>query len=95
MNAKSARCSIARRAGTAAVASDHAAFVAGDPVWVMAANGVQRRAEYLGARVASVWRAGPPMVFVLYMDSHSVEAVEMDRVIPRRTGSRSVSYDAP
>jgi hypothetical protein len=94
MNAKSARCSVDRRAGTAAVASDRAAFVAGDPVWVMEANGAQRRAEYLGARVASVWRAGPPLVFVLYMDSHSAEAVEMDRVIPRHTGSRSAVYDA-
>jgi hypothetical protein len=53
----------------------------------MEANGAQRRAEYLGARVASVWRAGPPMVFVLYTDSHSAEAVEMDRVIPRRTAA--------
>ena len=67
-----------------AVASDRATFVPGEPVWVMEANGAQRRAEYLGARVASVWRAGPPMVFVLYADNHSAEAVEMDRVIPRR-----------
>jgi hypothetical protein len=87
MNAKSARRSIDRRPGTTTVASDHAPFVPGEPVWVMEADGAQRRAEYLGARVASVWRAGPPMVFVLYADSHSAEAVEMDRVIPRRTGS--------
>ena len=88
MNTKSATWSIDRRPGTRTVASDRTPFVAGDPVWVMEADGAQRRAEFLGARVASVWRAGPPMVFVLYTDSHSAEAVEMDRVIPRRTGSR-------
>ena len=93
MNSKSARPSIERRPGTRAVASDPAPFVAGEPVWVMEEDGAQRRAEYLGARVPSVWRAGPPMVFVLYTDSHWAEAVEMDRVIPRKTGSRKPVYD--
>jgi hypothetical protein len=85
MDPKLSKRSLDRCAGTAAVSSDCARFEPGEPVWVMEANGAQRRAEYLGARVVSVWRAGPPMVFVLYTDSQSVEAVEMDRVIPRRT----------
>jgi len=85
MNPKSARSRIDRRPGTATAGSDRAAFVPGGPVWVMEANGAQRRAEYLGARVVSVWRGEPPMVFVVYTDTHSAEAVEMDRVIPRRT----------
>ena len=74
-----------RRPGTATVSGDRALFKPGEPVWVMEANGAQRRAEYLGARVVSVWRGEPPMVFVVYTDTHSAEAVEMDRVIPRRT----------
>lgn len=85
MNPKSAGRSVERRSHTAALGSDRAPFEPGEPVWVMEANGSQRRAEYLGARVVSVWRSGPPMVFVLYADSHVAEAVEMDRVIPRRT----------
>jgi len=85
MYSKAGQRSPDRRAGTPAVSSDCARFEPGEPVWVMQANGAQRRAEYLGAGGVSVWRAGPPMVFVLYTDSRSAEAVEMDRVIPRRT----------
>jgi hypothetical protein len=51
----------------------------------MEADGARRRAEYMGARVVSVWRGGPPMALVRYPDSHFAEAVEMDRVIARRT----------
>jgi hypothetical protein len=69
--------------GTATADSDCVPFAPGEPVWVMEANGAQRRAEYLGARVVSVWRGGPLMVFVRYADSHCTEAVETDRVIPR------------
>jgi hypothetical protein len=85
MNPKSARSRIDRRPRAAPAGSDRAAFVPGKPVWVMEADGAQRRAEYLGARVPSVWRGGPPMVLVLYTDSHLTDAVEMDRVILRRT----------
>ncbi len=87
MNPRSTGRRIARRPGTATAGSDPAPFEPGEPVWVMDANGGQRRAEYMGARVVSVWRGGPPMVFVFYTDSHSVEAVETDRVIPRRTAA--------
>jgi hypothetical protein len=87
MNPKAPGRSIDRRPGMATVASDRTPFEPGEPVWVMEADGGQRRADYLGARVVSVWRGGPPMVFVLYADSHVAEAVEVDRVIPRRTPS--------
>ncbi len=85
MNPKSGRRCMERRPRMASMASGHASFELGEPVWVMEADGEQRRAEYMGARVVSVWRGGPPMAFVLYADSHSAEAVEMDRVIPRHT----------
>ena len=87
MNPNSTGRSVDRRPGTAMLGSDGAPFEPGEPVWVMEADGTQRRAEYLGARVMSVWRGGPPMVFVLYTGSHSAEAVEVDRVIPRRTAA--------
>ena len=87
MNPQSTRRSTNQRPGPATVGSDLAPFEPGEPVWVMEADGTQRRAEYLGARVMSVWRGGPPMVFVLHAGSHSAEAVEVDRVIPRRTAA--------
>jgi hypothetical protein len=87
MNPKSAGRTVAQPSDTAALGSDRGPFEPGEPVWVMEANGSQRSAEYLGARVVSVWRSGPPMVFVLYSDSHAAEAVEMDRVIPRHTAA--------
>jgi len=87
MNPNSTGRSVDQRSDAAALGSDRAPFEPGEPVWVMEANGSQRSAEYLGARVMSVWRSGPPMVFVLYPDSHAAEAVEMDRVIPRHTAA--------
>jgi hypothetical protein len=87
MNPKAPGRSIDRRPRTATVAGERTPFAPGEPVWVMEAGGGQRRAEYLGARVLSVWRGGPPMVFVVYADSHVAEAVEVDRVIPRRSAA--------
>jgi hypothetical protein len=58
-------------------------FHKGEPVWVMEADGSQRPAEYVGVREVSAWFGGPPAVFVLYTDTHSGGAVEVDRVIPR------------
>jgi len=78
-----------RRPGAGTVGTDVAPLEAGDPVWVMDASGGQRGAEYLGARVVTVWRGEPPMVFVVYTDTHSAEAVETDRVIRRRTTASS------
>jgi hypothetical protein len=51
----------------------------------MGSHGDQRAAEYVGEAEMGVWFGGPPKVLVLYPDVDSVEAVEMDRVIPRDT----------
>jgi hypothetical protein len=49
----------------------------------MGPDGSQRAAEYVGEAEMGVWFGGPPKVLVAYPDAGSVEAVEMDRVIPR------------
>jgi hypothetical protein len=59
-------------------------FHQGEPVWVIQGDGSQRAAEYVGVGEASAWFGGPPQVLVVYPETKSGEAVEFDRVIPRR-----------
>jgi hypothetical protein len=58
-------------------------FREGQPIWVLAADGTERAAEYVGAGETSAWFGGPPTVFVVYLDTRVGEAVEAARVIPR------------
>jgi hypothetical protein len=58
-------------------------FKKGEPVWVVEANGTQRPAEYIGVQEGGAWFGGPPQVFVLFTDTRSAGAVEVDRVVPR------------
>ncbi len=58
-------------------------FHKGQPVWVIDADGSERAAEYVGEGETSAWFGGPPRVFVVYVDTHTAEAVEVGRVIPR------------
>jgi hypothetical protein len=58
-------------------------FHKGQPVWVIEPDGGQREAEYVGEGETSVWFGGPPKVFVVYVDTRTGAAVEVDRVIPR------------
>jgi hypothetical protein len=58
-------------------------FHRGDPVWVIEPDGSQRAAEYVGEAETSAWFGGPPRVIVVYPESQSGEAVEVDRVIAR------------
>jgi hypothetical protein len=58
-------------------------FHKGQPIWVMQGDGSQRPAEYVGEGEISAWFGGAPRVIVVYSDTHSGEAVETDRVIPR------------
>jgi hypothetical protein len=58
-------------------------FHKGQPVWVLASDGSQRAAEYVGEAETSAWFGGAPRVLVVYQEVHSAEAVEVDRVIPR------------
>jgi hypothetical protein len=61
------------------------AFQQGEPIWVMEPDGSQRPAEYVGVQETSAWFGGPPSVLVLYTDTRSGGAAEVDRVIPRET----------
>jgi hypothetical protein len=60
-------------------------FHKGQAVWVIDADGSQRAAEYVGEGETSAWFGGPPTVFVVYADTRTAEAVEVDRVLPRDT----------
>ena len=59
-------------------------FHKGQPVWVVDRDGTRRAAEYVGEGGASSWFGGPPTVIVVYPDTRSGEAVEVDRVLPRQ-----------
>jgi hypothetical protein len=50
---------------------------------VIEPDGSQRAAEYVGEAETSAWFGGPPRVIVVYPESQSGEAVEVDRVIAR------------
>ena len=58
-------------------------FQKGDPVWVVEADGSARPAEYVGEGELSAWFGGAPSVIVVYEETGTGEAVEVDRVIPR------------
>ncbi len=58
-------------------------FHKGEPVWVVPSDGSQRAAEYVDVGEMSARFGGAPSVLVLYPDTHSGEAVAVDRVIPR------------
>jgi hypothetical protein len=60
-------------------------FHKGQHVWVMQDDGSQRAAEYVGEGELAAWFGGSPTVIVAYPDTHSGEAVETDRVIPRES----------
>ncbi len=58
-------------------------FHKGQPVWVIQDDGSQRAAEYVGEGELSAWFGGSPTVIVVFGDTHSGAAVEIDRVIAR------------
>jgi hypothetical protein len=58
-------------------------FHKGQAIWVIQADGSQRPAEYVGEGETSAWFGGPPTVIVIYPDTQTGEAVEVDRVIAR------------
>jgi hypothetical protein len=59
-------------------------FHKGQPIWVANPDGTQRAAEYVGEGELSSWFGGPPRVIVVYPDTGTGEAVEVNRVIPRQ-----------
>jgi hypothetical protein len=58
-------------------------FHKGQAVWVVGPDGAWRAAEYVGEGELSAWFGGSPTVIVVYPDTGSGEAVEVDRVIAR------------
>jgi hypothetical protein len=60
-----------------------ARFQRGEPIWVAQGDGSRRAAEFVGEGEQSAWFGGPPTVLVVYPDTRSGEAVEVDRVLAR------------
>jgi hypothetical protein len=60
-------------------------FHKGQPVWVIAPDGTQRAADFVGEGELSAWFGGSAKVIVVYLDTRAGEAVGVDRVIPRDT----------
>jgi hypothetical protein len=58
-------------------------FHKGQDVWIVQSDGSRRAAEYVGEGEMSAWFGGPPTAIVVYPDTRSGEAVEIDRIIPR------------
>jgi hypothetical protein len=58
-------------------------FRKGEPVWVMGPDGSQRAADFVGEGEMSAWFGGAPTVIVVYLDTRTGEAVEVDRVVAR------------
>lgn len=58
-------------------------FRKGEPVWVMGPDGSQRAADFVGEGEMSAWFGGAPTVIVVYLDTRTGEAVEVDRVVQR------------
>jgi hypothetical protein len=58
-------------------------FRKGEAVWVTEPNGGQRAAEFVGDAESGTWFGGAARAFVLYLDTTSTEAVELDRILAR------------
>ena len=50
-------------------------FREGESIWMVAAGGIKRPAEYVGTGETSAWFGGPPRVCVVYLDSRAGDAV--------------------
>jgi len=55
----------------------------GQPVWVIAPDGSQRAAKFVGAGQLSTWFGGSSSAIVVYLDTRAGESVDVGRVIPR------------
>jgi len=58
-------------------------FHKGQAIWVVNPDGTQRAAEFVGEGELSAWFGGAPTVIVVYPDTRTGEAVEVNRVLPR------------
>ena len=59
------------------------AFQEGQKVWIIASDGSQRPAIYVGAAEQSSWLGGPPRAYVVYDDDRSGGEVSLELIVPR------------
>jgi hypothetical protein len=55
----------------------------GQKVWIIASDGSQRPAVYVGAAEQSSWIGGPPRAYVVYADDRSGAAVPLELIVAR------------
>jgi hypothetical protein len=63
-------------------------FHQGQAVWVVAESGELVPAEYVGEGETSAWFGGPPTVLVVFTETRTGAAVEVDRVIAREDAAK-------
>ena len=58
-------------------------FQEGQKVWIIAGDGSQRPAVYVGAAEKSSWLGGPPRAYVVYADDRSGAEVPLELIVAR------------
>jgi hypothetical protein len=58
-------------------------FHEGQKVWIIAGDGSQRPATYVGEAEQSSWLGGPPRAYVVYADDRSGAAVPVELIVAR------------
>jgi hypothetical protein len=58
-------------------------FHEGQTVWIIAGDGSQRPAVYVGVVETASWLGGPPRAYVLYADDQSRAEVPLELIVPR------------
>ncbi|HLM51385.1 MAG TPA: hypothetical protein VK279_12625 [Solirubrobacteraceae bacterium] len=58
-------------------------FERGQPIWVHGTDGAARPAVWVGDGDNATFFGGPPLAYVVYMDTREGAEVQLDRVTPR------------
>ncbi|HZO60129.1 MAG TPA: hypothetical protein VFB51_10590 [Solirubrobacterales bacterium] len=58
-------------------------FQEGQQIWIIASDGSQRPAVYVGPAEKASWLGGPPRAYVMYADDRSGAAVPLELIVAR------------
>jgi hypothetical protein len=58
-------------------------FQEGQKVWIIASDGSERPAVYVGPAETASWLGGPPRAYVVYADDRSRAEVALELIVPR------------
>ena len=62
---------------------ERAGFHEGQKVWIVASDGSQRPAIYVGMAETASWLGGPPRAYVVYADDRSGAEVPIELIVSR------------